>query len=358
MAVFLRAAWWRLLAGAIAVVFAASAAGPVDAQDQSLRFFRIGTGPSDGSYFPIGGLIASAISGPPGARSCEQGGSCGVPGLIAVAQSTRGSVENVGLIGKGHLESSLAQANVAYEAYSGRGVFAKAPVRKLRAIAGLYREVVHIVVRADSGIKSIARLKGMRISVGEEGSGTLLDAEAILGAYGIRRDKVQFRFFKPGEASDALRNRQIDALFLVGGIPTLTVTELAESNPIRLLSLSSQAIAKLRRAHPSFDNTTIPAGTYGNMPQARTISVEAIWVTSTDVDPDIVYGITKSLWNDSTRKLLESGGVEGKQISLKTALEGLTIPLHPGAERFYREVGLLKKPEAPQKTPEKKEKSR
>lgn len=358
MAVLLRAAWWRLLAGTIVFGFAASAAMPAGAQNQqSLRFFRIGTGSSDGSYFPIGGLIASAISGPPGARLCELGGSCGVSGLIAVAQSTRGSMENVELIGKGQLESSLAQAGVAYEAYAGRGRFAKAPVRKLRAIASLYREAVHIVVRADSGITSVAELKGKRISVGEEGSGTLLDAEAILEAYGIHRNKVQFRFLKPGQASDALRNRQIDAFFLVGGIPTLTVTELVESTPIRLLSLSAHAIATLRHAHPSFGQTTIPVGTYQNVPLVKTITVEAMWVTSADMDEDLVYGITKALWSNSTKKLLESGGPEGKQITLESALEGLTIPLHPGAERFYREVGALKKSDALKEAPEKTRKT-
>lgn len=362
MAFSLRSPRWRRLAGAIvpvrvalphvaalltSVLLAAGlTAGLALAQQAdrqpNLRFFRIGTGASDGSYFPIGGLIASAISSPPGARACDQGGSCGVPGLIAVAQSTEGSVENIELIDKGQLESGLSQANVALDAYEGRESFARAPVKKLRAIAGLYREAIHIVVRANSGIRTIAQLRGKRIGVGAEGSGTLLDAESVLEVYDIRRPSVQFRELRPGQASDALKSRAIDAFFLVAGAPNLVVTELAESTPIRLLPVSAQKLAELRRAHPSFGRAVIPAGSYKGVGEVPAISIAAMWVTSADVDADLIYGIAKALWDESAKKMLESGGPDGRQITLQTALDGVNIPLHPGAERYYRAMGLIK----------------
>ncbi|HUC63495.1 MAG TPA: TAXI family TRAP transporter solute-binding subunit [Alphaproteobacteria bacterium] len=353
---------WRPWARAAALVLAAallsasalaSASAPAFAQDKeqqpALRYFRIGTSASDGSYFPIGGLIASAISSPPGARSCDQGGSCGVPGLIAIAQSTQGSVENVELIGKGRIESGLSQANVAHDAYAGRDRFARAPVRTLRAIAGLYREEVQIVVRADSGIRDVRDLRGKRIGVGAQGSGTLLDAELILDAYRVRRNQVHYQMLKPGEATDALKNQRIDALFMVAGAPNGLIADLAQSVPIRLLPISDQKFAELKRAHSSFGLATIPAGTYRGVGEVSALSIAAVWLTSSNVDAELVYGITKALWNGNARKLLDTGGPDGRQITLATALDGVDIPLHPGAERFYREVGLIK--EAVAKTP-------
>jgi TRAP transporter TAXI family solute receptor len=341
----------RRLAGAVVLLLAAAALGaPAVAQDKTsqpnLRFFRIGTSASDGSYFPIGGLIAGMISSPPGARSCDQGGSCGVPGLIAVAQSTQGSVENVELIGKGQLESGLSQANVARDAYEGRDRFARAPVKKLRAIAGLYREEVQIVVRADSGIHTVAQLRGKRVGVGSEGSGTLIDAGLILDAYGVRQNAVQFRTLKPGEASDALKSRRIDAFFLVAGAPNGVIAELAQSTRLRLLPISAQKFAALHRAHSSFGLATLPAGTYQGVAETQALSIAAIWVTSAEIEPDLIYGITKALWNENAHKMLENGGTDARQIALATALDGVDIPLHPGAERFYREIGLIKDPVA------------
>ncbi len=333
----------RFLAGALVALPLVAAAAPAVAQsgDQG-RFFRIGTGASGGTYFPIGGVIASAISNPPGARPCDKGGSCGVPGLIAVAQSTQGSVENVTRIEHGELESGLCQADLAYAAYYGLGPFAKRPLGKLRAIANLYREAVHIVVRADSDIRSVAQLKGRRVSVGEEGSGTLIDADAILAAYKLRRKDVQLQFLKPGQASDALREGRIDAFFMVAGWPVSTVAALAEAMPVRLVPVDADALPRLRQTHPFFGITEIPAGTYAGVPATDAVSMAAIWVASADLDEELVYGVTKALWEKSTRRLLDVGHPEGKEIRLETALDGLALPLHPGAERYYREAGMLK----------------
>jgi TRAP transporter TAXI family solute receptor len=329
---------------AAAFLGAALAVGPAAGQSdlQDVRYFRIGTSSSGGNYFAIGGIIASAISSPPGSRPCEKGGSCGVPGLIAVAQSTQGSVENVALIGRGEIESGLCQADVAYAAYEGQGRFANAPVEKLRAIASLYRETVHIVVRADSDIASVADLKGKRVAMGEEGSGTLVDADAILAAYNLRRLDVAATYQAPGPASDDLREGRIDAFFLVAGAPTRIVAELAATMPIRLVPVTAEALAKLHQSHPFFTAMAVSADTYKGVPATETVSVGADWVATADLDADLVYGVTKALWDKSTRKLLDVDGAGGTQIRLERALEGLAIPLHPGAERYYREVGVLK----------------
>ena len=148
---------------------------------QDMQFFRIGTGGTAGTYYPIGGLIANAISNPPGSRACEEGGSCGVPGLVATAVASNGSVGNVNSINGGTLEAGFSQSDVAYWAQTGTGLWEGQPaVEKLRLIANLYPESIHLVARKDAGIASVADLKGKKVSLDEPGSGTLVDAKIIL----------------------------------------------------------------------------------------------------------------------------------------------------------------------------------
>ena len=153
------------------VAFALSLAAS-SAMAQDMAFFRIGTGGTAGTYYPIGGLLANAISNPPGSRPCDKGGSCGVPGLIASALSANGSVANINAIAGGTLESGFSQSDVATWAYTGTGIWEGKPaVEKLRAIANLYPESIHLVVSADSGISSVSDLKGKRVSMDEPGFG-------------------------------------------------------------------------------------------------------------------------------------------------------------------------------------------
>src|SRR6266568_1854698 len=152
---------------------------------EEARFFRIGTAATGGSFFEIGGMVASAISSPADGPSCGRGGSCGVRGLVAVAQATPGSIENLRLVNGGQLESGFAQADLAGWAYTGVNLFAEAgPLRRLRAIASLFPEAAHLVVRAESSIRSLADLQGKRVSLGELGSGTAADATVLLAAAG------------------------------------------------------------------------------------------------------------------------------------------------------------------------------
>jgi len=314
----------------------------MDGQAQDINFFRIGTGSSAGTYFPIGGIIASAISNPPGSRECQRGGSCGVPGLIAVAQSTHGSVANVEGIVSGTIESGFSQADIAYWAYHGVGIYAdKGQVTQLRAIANLYPEAIHLVVRRGADIRSIADLKGKRISLDREGSGTRVDALLILAAYGLGLDDLQAESLGMGAAADKLRAGELDGFFIVVGTPANVVKALADENLIDLVPIDGPEANGLRAQYPFFAKDSIQPGTYLNVPWTPTLSVGAQWLVRSDVPEDLVYEITRALWHENTRQLLDRGHPKGELIQLDTALEGVGVPLHAGAERYYREAGLL-----------------
>lgn len=331
---------WALAAS---VLLAALTFVQGEASAQDTRFFRIGTGSSSGNYFPLGSIIAGAISSPPGSRSCDQGGSCGVPGMIAVAQTTHGSAQNVALIADGQVESGFSQADVAYWAYYGEVMFLKdGPRTRLRALANLYPELVHIVVLKSSDIMSVADLAGRRVSLGAEGSGTRLDAELILAAHDLEPGDFDAIRELPGASADHLRNGTIDAFVIVGGAPFPAIADLAERTGIRLLPIDGEAAEHIVADHPFFARARIPDEAYPSSMGVPTISIGAQWLISADQDEELVYRITRALWHPNTRKLLTAGHVNGEQIRLKTALHGIAIPLHEGAARYYREVGLLK----------------
>jgi TRAP transporter TAXI family solute receptor len=317
-------------------------AGTASAQD--IKFFRIGTGGTAGTYFPIGGLLANAISNPPGSRACNDGGSCGVPGLVATAVASNGSVANINAIAGGSMESGFTQSDVAYWAYSGTGIYEGKPkVAGLRLIANLYPESIHLVARKGAGIKGVADLKGKRVSLDEPGSGTLVDARIIMGAFGITEKDVKPEYLKPNQAGDKLRDGGLDAFFFVGGYPAGAIAELAASGSgIELVPITGPEIDKMRTQYGFFATDTIPGNTYKGVNEVKTLAVGAQWVTSEKADANLVYEITKALWNGNTRKLLDSGHAKGKAITRESAVAGAGIPFHPGAEKFYKEAGLIK----------------
>jgi len=328
-------------AALLGVALVAGAATMAAAQD--LKFFTIGTGGTAYTYYPVGGVIANAISNPPGSRPCEEGGSCGVPNLIASAVSSRGSVDNINAIISGLRNSGFAQSDVAYWAYTGTGTREGKPAAEdLRAIAALFPEHIHLVALKDSGINSVADLKGKRVSLDEPGSGTYVDANLILESAGLSKDDVQAEALKGGAASEALRNGKIDAFFVVAGYPTGSLVELASAVPVKLVPIDGAAAKALTDKYGFFASSDIPAGTYKDVDAVTTVAVGAQWLTSAKEDDELIYQITKALWNDKTRKLLDVGHAKGKTITLETALDGIGIPLHPGAERFYKEAGLIK----------------
>jgi TRAP transporter TAXI family solute receptor len=330
-----------LLAGTVAALASAPGRAAADG-DPDLHFFRIGTGATSGTYFPIGSEIASALSNPPGSRECSRGGSCGVPGVIAVAQASQGSVENVELVSQGQLESALCQADVASWAYAGTTLFEKrGAMTTLRALANLYSEAIHIIVRADSPIRGLKDLAGKRVALGEPESGTLVDARLVLAAVGLSEADVRGSNIKLAAAEDGLKAGELDAVFQIAGYPVSAIGELAASLPIRLLSIPADTIAKLMRTHGFFTECTIPAGIYEGMDSpTATLGIGAEWIAGSGLDTDFVYQMVKALWNDSTRHILDGGHPIGKRIARDHAVDGLALPLHPGAEKFYREIGL------------------
>ena len=324
-----------VLAGAVVAGFAVA---------QDIKFFRIGTGGTAGTYYPIGGMIANAISNPPGSRECDKGGSCGVPGLVATAVASNGSVANINGITSGQMESGFTQSDVAYWAYTGTGVYEGKPkVADLRLIGNLYPETIHLVARKGSGIAKVADLKGKRVSLDEPGSGTLVDARIILGAFGITEKDIKAEYLKPNQAGDKIRDGGLDAFFFVGGYPTGAISELASAGGgIDLIPVTGPEVDKMRAQYAFFAPDTIPANTYKGIGEVKTISVGAQWVTSTKQSDALIYEVTKALWNDNTRKLLDAGHAKGKVIQLSSATAGAGIPFHPGAEKFYKEKGLIK----------------
>ncbi|MCC6194820.1 MAG: TAXI family TRAP transporter solute-binding subunit [Burkholderiales bacterium] len=332
----------KLLTGALVAGFLAAGATAALAQD--IKFFRIGTGGTAGTYYPIGGLIANAISNPPGSRACDAGGSCGAPGVVATAVASNGSVANINGIQSGSLESGFSQSDVAYWAYTGTGVYEGKPkVADLRLIANLYPETIHVVARKDANIKSVADLKGKRVSLDEPGSGTLVDARIILAAFGISEKDIKPEYLKPNQAGDKLRDGGLDAFFFVGGYPTSAISELASAGGgIDLVPVTGPEVDKMRKQYTFFAPDTIPANTYKGVGEVKTIAVGAQWVTSAKQPDALIYEITKATWNANTRKLLDSGHAKGKAITREHATEGAGIPFHAGAEKFYREAGLLK----------------
>ena len=350
---------WCLLATLVLLLSASGGAVAMEA----LQFFRIGTAAITGTYFQIDGVLASAISKPPGSRDCGRGGSCGVSGLVAVAQATQGSIQNVLAIASGQLEGGLVQSDVGYWAYSGTIPPAKrcgtgknesqnhntgmallagrAPLKDLRAIAALYPEDVHVVVRAESVIRGFRDLKGKRVALGEPESGTLADARLVLEAAGLSECEVKAEYLRLSEAAEALVQGRIDAFFMVGGYPVPAISDVANGTPIRLLPLSRNITEKLAEKYSFLRLDTIPAGTYPGVEEdVPTLSTTALWLVRADIEADLVHAITKALWSDATRHLLDGTHPVGKRIRLSSALDGVAVPLHPGAAQFYREAGV------------------
>jgi TRAP transporter TAXI family solute receptor len=312
----------------IALTLALCAAAATGAQAQ--QFFRIGTGGTAGTYYPVGGMIANAVSQP--------------GKIVATAQASNGSVANVNGIAGGAMESGFSQSDVATWAQKGTGLFEGKPnVPGLRLIANLYPESVHVVVRKDSGIKSVADLKGKRVALDEPGSGTLVNARAILAAYGLKEADIKPEYIKPNQAGDKMKDGSLDAFFFTGGAPAGAIAELASAGGgIDVLPIDGAPAEALKKASPFFADDVIAADTYKGVGQVKTLAVGAQWVTSDKADANTVYEITKALFSDAAQKQLAAGHAKGKFITKENAVKGAGIPFHPGAEKFYKEAGVLK----------------
>jgi TRAP transporter TAXI family solute receptor len=316
---------------------------------EEAQFFRIGAAATSGTFFEVGGVIASAISKPAGSPPCERGGSCGVPGLVAVTQATQGSVENLRMVAAGQIESGIAQSDIAGWAYAGIGIFAaEGPMKRLRAIANLFPESVQLVVHGDSAIRTVADLRGKRISLGQTGSGTLADARIVIAAAGLTEKDMTAEYLRPSVSAAKIRDGTLDGFFLIGGLPVPAIRELAAMMPIRLIPIDDDALSRMKESSSSYSRSVIPAGTYpGIVTDTPSIGFNALWIVSAEASDDLIYAVTKALWNEATQRLLEAHNQIGRQVRLEDALDGLAVPLHPGAKRFYREAGLPVEDDAP-----------
>jgi len=306
--------------------------------------FRIATASKKGTFYPIGTLIAKGLSGPKAGTSCGDRNRCGVPNLIAVAQVSNGSVANVEAVSNKKIEAALAQADVVYWAYTGTGRFSKqAPLTGFRVVANLYPGSLHIVTSTTSGISEVKDLIGKRVALDELGSGTLATAELILETQKIMKSDLSPLYIKHNHAGPMLAKGKLDAFFFVAGYPTRSVIDVSKTTKIKLVSLSDEIIRNLVEKRPYFAKGVIPSGTYSGVTKdINTVDIGTQLIVGAHLDEQFVYDLTVALWNARTRKLLDEGHPKGAQILRETALRGVGVPLHPGAERFYREIKLIK----------------
>ena len=290
--------------------------------DQQLS---IATGGTGGVYFPIGGGLAELIN----AR---------IEGYSASAEVTGGSVENVGLVARGDADFAISLADTAQQAHAGTGRFQAQPLPMLRGVAGLYGNLVQIVAIKGNGVESLADMRGRRVSVGAPGSGTEVNARAILDTAGPGYAAVQAQRLNFNESADALRNGDIDAGFWSVAVPTSSILNLATHRPVRLIGLTQSQIAAAIAADPAFHPATIPSGVYPGINEAvNTLGVANILVVSEDLPEALVYEVTKALFTQVGQ--LAAIHPAAGQISIEYTLESMPIPLHPGAIRYLQESG-------------------
>lgn len=332
----------RLLGMAAAALLCA----PGLALAQAPQFFRIGTGSAGGTYYPIGGILANAISCPPGAPCNTGGATDGVPGLVAVAQATQGSVQNVNLIQSGNAESGFTQSDVSHWAFTGTGLFEGRPkLDRLRFIAHLFPEHIHAVVRRDSPIRSFSDLRGRRIAIGLQASGARIGSELILEANGMRAGRdYTAEFLAQAQGTERMQDRGLDATFTVVGFPAAAFTEFCSRTGCRILPIAGAEAQRVIERAPFYGTGVIPRTAYEGLEEdVPTLTVGALWLVRDSVPEETVYQITRALWSETTRGLLDRGHAKGREIVRENALSGRgVVPFHPGAERFYREAGLLR----------------
>lgn len=330
------------LGGVFALVLVVALGLGTEASWAQRQFFIIATGPSGGTYFPIGEAIAGLVSHPPGLHRCQTPGVCGPSGLIASARTSPGAIANVVDVNAHRVNSGLAQADVVAEAVAGTGPFKKlGPQTHVSVIADLFPEDVHLVVARRAHIATIAQLRGKRVSLGDPGSGTIVTARAILAAYRIATWRIKAKELSSDLAADALEKGKIDAFFFVGGAPVGMIHDLITRGAATLVPIDGIGRTRLLKRVPSLSAARIEAGRYPGLGAIDTVSVRAVLVVNADEPNDVVYAVTRALFNPANRALLDMGHPVANQIRLNSATTDLPAPLHPGALRYYRDAGKL-----------------
>jgi len=287
----------------------------------------LATGGTAGTYYPLGGGMANLLKDK--------------ANLNTTAQVTGASVENMRLIKNKEADLAITQSDIADYAAKGSEMFTEGPVGNLRAIGGLYNETIQIVVPAKSSIKTVADLKGKRVSVGAPGSGTEANARQILEIYGLTFKDMDAQRLSFGDSAKKIQDGGLDAAFITAGAPTAAVNELAATTGVNIISMEKDKVGALIKKYPFYAGQTIPAATYpGQSGEIQTVAVKAVLTARAELDPDMVYRITKTLFENT--KSLEAINAKAKEMKADTALDGLSIKLHPGAEKYFKEKGILK----------------
>jgi len=313
---------WAAVGLIMALVLATVAVGCI--QGEKTQTITIYTGGTSGVYFPLGSKYAEILN---------------KNGINAKAVTSGASVTNAKAIGEGKAQAAILQNDVAYYAYHGLYMFKDQPVKNIRGVAALYPETVQFVVKADSNIKSLEDLKGKKVAIGAPGSGTAVAAEQILKAAGVwdSIEKVNQKF---SEAAQSLKLGQIDAAVIVSGAPTPAVDQIAQQTPVRVLPIPDDILNKLHQeGYIFYVRQILPKDTYNGMQEdTPTLAVKAMLAVSADLSEDTVYKMTKILFDNLDE--LHKVHAKTKYISLDTALDGMSIPLHPGAYKYYQEKGI------------------
>ncbi|HSC82896.1 MAG TPA: TAXI family TRAP transporter solute-binding subunit [Pseudomonas sp.] len=312
----------RLSLFAAAAAFTASTAAIA-----APTFINILTGGTSGVYYPIGVGLSQLYSN-------------GIEGSKTSVQATKASVENLNLLQAGRGELAFALGDSVADAWNGvEDAGFKAPLKKLRAIAGTYPNYIQIVADADAGISTLADLKGKRISVGAPKSGTELNARAIFKAAGLSyEDMAEVQFLPYAESVELIKNRQLDATLQSSGLGMAAIRDLASTMKISFVAIPADVVAKIGNA--AYLPATIPAKTYdGQDSDVPTVAVTNLLVTHEGVSDEVAYQMTKLMFEHLDK--LAIAHAAAKDIKLEGAAKNLPIPLHPGAERYYKEVGAL-----------------
>ncbi|MDX9699152.1 MAG: TAXI family TRAP transporter solute-binding subunit [Rhodocyclaceae bacterium] len=307
--------------GLAAALVAASAA---HAQQQ---FVTVLTGGTSGVYYPLG-VALSKVYGD------------NIPDVRTSVQSTKASAENLNLLQAGRGEVAFALGDAVSDAWNGNEEAGfKNKLDKLRGLAGIYDNYIQIVASADSGIKTLADLKGKRVSVGAPRSGTELNARAIFKGAGMSyNDLGKVEYLPFGESVELIKNRQLDATLQSAGLGVASIRDLANAVNIVVIPVSADVVSNIGDA--AYQPAMIPANTYqGQAADVSTVAIRNILVTHAGVPDDVVYGMTKSMFESLDQ--LTAAHAAARAIKAEGAADGLPLPLHPGAERYYREAGLL-----------------
>ncbi|RNA67627.1 TAXI family TRAP transporter solute-binding subunit [Alteribacter keqinensis] len=289
-------------------------------------FVTVATGGTSGVYYPIGGAISTILESE--------------LGIDSSVQATGASVENINLIENGRAELAITMADAVQQAYEGSGAFdGEEPTDNLRGMASLYPNFVQVVTTEDSGIESIEDLEGMTVGVGAPNSGVELNARMVLEAYGMSYDDIDEDYLSYAEAIDQIKNGMVDAAFVTSGVPNATVIDLDTTHDAKIIPIEGEAMEYLEENYPFFSAETIPAGEYNNDEDIPTAAIMNVLLVSNDLSEDEVYEMTKALFDNLEN--IQGSHNAAQDITLDTVETGMPVPLHPGAERYFEEVGAL-----------------